>query len=41
MIDVMKVAFWQVATQLVELIIPLIVIWVTFKIISSLFFART
>lgn len=38
MIDVVEQAFWLTATKLVDLIVPLIVIWVTFKIISSLFF---
>jgi len=40
MFDVMEIAFWETATHLVVLIVPLITIWVLFKIIISLFFTR-
>jgi len=36
--QVMIDSFWSWSTQLAYLIVPLIVIWVTFKIIISLFF---
>lgn len=38
MIDVMKEAFWLTATQLVELIVPLIGIAFVFWALSSLIF---
>jgi len=38
MVDVMITAFWATSEKLVYLIVPIIVIWVIFKMISSLFF---
>jgi len=36
MIDIMKEAFWATATQLTELIVPIIALWFIFKIAASL-----
>lgn len=36
MIEIIKEAFWLTATQLVELIVPLIVLWFIFNLASSL-----
>lgn len=36
MFDIVKFAFWETAVQLTELIVPVIVIWLIFKIAASL-----
>lgn len=38
MMEVVIDAFWLTATKLVELIVPIITIWLLFQIIASLFF---
>lgn len=40
MLDILKEAFWHTCTSLVELIVPIIAIWVVFNLIATLLFGR-
>lgn len=40
MTEIMQLAFWQVATALTVLIVPIIALWVFFNIVSGLLFGK-